>query len=192
MESILDVGWSYPNEDAGTASQGSKRIYPSIPCHGPPHDIRYPDLQDQLVEEKLYPPDIDMVRKALALLLDSTQRASQAHLSANAFMMTCPQNAGGRMSELVKVACQALIREAGTQSSEAWQRHDANIAAVQGQRDAQAAQVAYRQNTFAPINKLPIEVLSGTLFFASLNECSFDEWRFLSHTETIRRLAMVE
>ncbi|KAG9005043.1 hypothetical protein FRB94_001866 [Tulasnella sp. JGI-2019a] len=96
------------------------------------------------------------------------------------------------MSELVKVTCRALIRGADIQSSETRRRHDASVAAVWQQHDAQAAQVAYRQNTFAPINKLSLEVLSDTPCFTSRIEFNFVEWRFLRHIKTIKRLAMVE
>ncbi|KAG9029051.1 hypothetical protein FRB95_005785 [Tulasnella sp. JGI-2019a] len=70
-----------------TPSPGGHRdMYILIPCQGALHDIKYPNFEGQMVE-KLYPPEIDVIRQALSLLVDSTQRVNQTrHLSTNALV----------------------------------------------------------------------------------------------------------
>ncbi|KAG9005038.1 hypothetical protein FRB94_001861 [Tulasnella sp. JGI-2019a] len=90
------------------------------------------------------------------------------------------------MSELIKVACQALIREADTRSSDARRKHDARIAVSQRQRDVQAAGLAYHRNSLAPVNKLPFEMLSHIFLLVSL-----DAWNGYDHTRLVGRMATV-
>ncbi|KAG9017268.1 hypothetical protein FRB93_007381 [Tulasnella sp. JGI-2019a] len=162
------------------------------------HDIKYPNFEGQMVEEKLYPPEIDVIRQALSLLVDSTQRVNQTrHLSTNALAASPQQRADRYLSEVIKVACQALIREADTQSNSARRRYDTqsnsarrrydtNIDAFRRYCAIEAAKLAYRENSLAPINKLPFEVLSHILTFVPNNG-----WGNFSHTQVIRTLTIV-
>ncbi|KAG8843763.1 hypothetical protein FRB96_003725 [Tulasnella sp. 330] len=76
MTSIVDIGWSYPNE-----TQGTTRIYASIPPHDAPHSIQFDDFQGQAVEEKLNPPEMKVVKRALSMLVKSTEATNRMHLS---------------------------------------------------------------------------------------------------------------
>lgn len=62
---------------------------------------------------------------------------------------------GATLSELIKVACQALIREADSQASELRRVYDAAAADHRHRRDLQVAQEGGRHNFHARINKLP-------------------------------------
>ncbi|KAG8874088.1 hypothetical protein FRB97_006178 [Tulasnella sp. 331] len=191
MSSELDLGWSYLNaqrdpNDGKTPNVSvdpynhldpfghilacptlppppPTRIYTSIPAQGMPHPITFPDFEGRAVEDELEPPEINIVKRALSMLVDSTQSINNTRLSMITGNSNSDECVNGRMSELIKVACQALVREADIQSSDLRHEHDARALAYRRRRDAQVAELAYRQNTLAPINNLPFEVLSDII-----------------------------
>jgi hypothetical protein len=69
----------------------------------------------------------------------------------------------GKLSEIIKVACQALIREADTQSRHLRLQHDTDTAEYRRQRDLRLAEDRFQKNVHVPLHKLPLEVFSNIL-----------------------------
>lgn len=89
-----------------------------------------------------------------------------------------------RLAELVKVACQSLVREADIQSSELRREHDADAVAYRRKRDLEIAELNHQRNWQAPIIQLPVEVFSNILSISLLNSSH-------RHFERLRELALV-
>ncbi|KAG8881035.1 hypothetical protein FRB97_000224 [Tulasnella sp. 331] len=139
-----------------------------------------------LVEEMVNPPGLDVIKLALLMVIQSTHIMNQAHLLKMAQTPQPHQTADGRLSELIKVACQALVREADIQSGVLRHKHDTSAAEFRRQRDSKAAALAYRQNSLVPISNLPVELFSNIIILASL-----EGWGHLSHIDVVGTLVMV-
>ncbi|KAG8878586.1 hypothetical protein FRB98_006055 [Tulasnella sp. 332] len=131
------------------------------------HSISFPDFEGRTVEAELESPDIDMVKWALSILVESTKILNEINLSAITGNSNSDECANGLMSELIKIACHALVREADIQFSELRREHDARAHAYRHQRNARVAELASRWNALAPINNLPVEVFSNILVFVT-------------------------
>lgn len=68
-----------------------------------------------------------------------------------------------RRSELIRVACQALIREADTQSAKLLHQYKSNAADYRAGRSRQMFQARIKLNCLLPVNKLPEEILGHIL-----------------------------
>ncbi|KAG8862969.1 hypothetical protein FRB96_000389 [Tulasnella sp. 330] len=196
MSSELDLGWSYPNEHKDTLPSSTPnpqsttqhtpgRVYTSIPAQGMPHPIKFLDFGGQPVADVLEPPEIDVVKRALTMLIDSTQCINKERPSMITQDADPDECVKVRLSEVIKVACQALVREADTLSRDLRREYDASALKYRRQRDAHLADLAYRWNTFAPITNLPIEVFSNILILAAAVE------NVNKHPEVLMALAIV-
>lgn len=85
----------------------------------------------------------------------------------------------GRLSEVIKVACQALIREADTQSTRLRDSHTPHV-----------AEYRLAANQHSPIHRLPLEILSAILAFA-VDSHGGKIWRSVRRTECLDLLASV-
>ncbi|KAG8986345.1 hypothetical protein FRB93_005341 [Tulasnella sp. JGI-2019a] len=189
-EQELDIGWSYDNQPVSSPISsvfGNGRVHRLVPPRGFPHATAFSGFEGKTLEETLNPPDADVVKTALTLLIESTKDKNEAYLSKTEQTPDEACNSTGRLSELIKVACEALVREADTQSGDLRREHDASALAYRRRRDAQAAAEAYRHNLLVPINNLPVEVFSNILIFTSAR------WYLqgLDHIRGIRTLATV-
>ncbi|KAG8986323.1 hypothetical protein FRB95_013937 [Tulasnella sp. JGI-2019a] len=186
----LDIGWSYDNEfHSPSPFPGCTplRVHRRVPSHGVPRTIVFSDFEGQALEETLNPPDVDVVKMALIMLIENTKYKNEAYLSTVEQTPDGARNSTGRLSELIKLACEALAREADIQSCDLRREHDASALAYRRQRDAQAADLAYCHNLLAPVNNLPVEVFSNVLIFASVGWSPTG----LNHNKALRALATV-
>lgn len=76
----------------------------------------------------------------------------------------------GKLSEIAKSACQALIREADTLARHFHLEHLADAAEYRRKRDLQLAEDRFRQNLHVPLHKLPVEIFSRILVFRQIIE----------------------
>lgn len=86
----------------------------------------------------------------------------------------------GRLSELVKVACQALIREADIKACQLRTQHDAQAVEYRRKRDRELADTRYRQNALLPIHNLPVEIFSNVLILVAQGESVIRYWKLQS------------
>ncbi|KAG8854298.1 hypothetical protein FRB96_007703 [Tulasnella sp. 330] len=141
----------------------------------------------QSVEEDCQPPSPEVMKQALSELVKSIQEANNMR---NQKMGQTPDdsdpNEDGRLPELVKVACQALVLEADIQSSELRRRHEARVIEFRRQNSPRETPSAAIHNALAPINNLPVELFSNILLIASL-----DGWGRKSHHDVCGILGSV-
>ncbi|KAG9004706.1 hypothetical protein FRB93_010197 [Tulasnella sp. JGI-2019a] len=164
MSSDLDVTWSYVGP-IPFRGHNSSRVKTSIPLRGAPHPSSFYNSEGIEAKRDLNPPDLEVVQNALSSLIGGTKAANQDYLSNTEEDPAFDRDAKGRLSELIKVACQALIREADIESCDQRLQHDVEAAEYRQKRDNQLADTRYRQNALLPIHQFPVELFSNVLTF---------------------------
>ncbi|KAG8874064.1 hypothetical protein FRB97_006195, partial [Tulasnella sp. 331] len=147
----LEVRWS-------PAASTNTRQKVVVPVRGALHPSKFSGIEGTTVSHHLNPPDPTVVQGALSLLIESVKTANRDYITDIKDPVGFERNANGRLSELVKVACQALIREADTRSADLRRVHDRKATEYRDQRMAE-----YEQNSSLPIHKIPIELFRGIL-----------------------------
>ncbi|KAG9025153.1 hypothetical protein FRB95_010498 [Tulasnella sp. JGI-2019a] len=161
MYSDLEVYWTRIKNPV--TKRYPTRTKTLIPARGERHPSRYRNSQGENVEVDLNPPELSVVTNALASLINSVKAVNQDYLLNTFQGAESDPDISARLSVLVKVACQALIREADTTSLNHWRENKAKELERRQREERWRADTHYRQNTLLPIHTIPLEVFSGIL-----------------------------
>ncbi|KAG9007661.1 hypothetical protein FRB94_014083 [Tulasnella sp. JGI-2019a] len=186
MSSDLDVIWSYVGF-VPSSGKNDGRIKIPIPPRGAPHPSSFRNSEGIETKCELNPPDLEVVQNALSSLIENAKLVNQDYLSNTNNDPAFDRDAKGRLSELIKVACQALIREADIKSCDQRLQHDVEAAEYRRQRDSQLADTRYTQNASLPIHQFPVELFSKILTFV----VHTTNINYYDVEPTLRRLASV-
>ncbi|KAG8980847.1 hypothetical protein FRB93_008916 [Tulasnella sp. JGI-2019a] len=157
---------SQPTESAILPNTGTLKLSTRF------HYLNLPDFWPQDVKADLNPPELTVVTNALASLIESVKTVNQDYLPSTAERTKSDPDMSARLSVLVKVACQALIREADTMSHNQWREYEIKVIGRQRRKELQLADAYLRQNALLPLHAIPLKI-SVTPLPVSLNRNRF-------------------
>ncbi|KAG8996170.1 hypothetical protein FRB94_008531 [Tulasnella sp. JGI-2019a] len=157
---------SQPTESAILPNTGTLKLSTRF------HYLNLPDFWPQDVKADLNPPELTVVTNALASLIESVKTVNQDYLPSTAERTKSDPDMSARLSVLVKVACQALIREADTMSHNQWREYEIKVTGRQRRKELQLADAYLRQNALLPLHAIPLKI-SVTPLPVSLNRNRF-------------------
>lgn len=142
----------------------------------------------QAVAHAIQPPNATVVEEALKLPLKSTIAMNASYLSRSpshsrnkaSELVDCPpppdppRDTNGRLSEVVKAACMALIRCANAMHLDLRLQHGAAAAEYKAQLDQHKADYPLQHNLKQPVYRIPPEILSHILVLVYTSP--FPDW----------------